>query len=149
MYLQFRPVFQVILSTLALVGLLSAANCGSSGGSGGEATVVNVDEHDFVITPGSTSAPAGRVTFHVSNSSLEVHEFLVVKTDLAPDALPTANFKYVENGPGTEVIDELSEIPPGTSKDLVIDLPAGSYVLLCNIMAFHYQLGMHAAFTVN
>ena len=50
------------------------------------------------------------------------------------------------------MIDELEEIPVGESKDLSVNLEAGSYVLICNIFQepedSHYQFGMRIGFEV-
>jgi hypothetical protein len=86
----------------------------------------------------------------------DVHEFMVVKTDLAPDALPTvADGSFDEAGSGVEVIDEVKDVAVGQSQDLTVSLVAGAYVLLCNKVVTengetesHYAKGMHAAFTV-
>jgi hypothetical protein len=81
---------------------------------------------------------------------------VVIHTDLAPDALPTADDGSVdEAGEGIEVIGEIEEFAPGESQTGTFDLAAGSYVLICNVVEeeegeveAHYHLGMHAAFTV-
>jgi len=70
--------------------------------------------------------------------------------------LPTeTNGSYEEDGPGTDLLDEIELIPSGESRDLGIDLEAGHYVLICNMvhqeddeLEVHYQLGMRTAFTV-
>jgi len=120
-------------------------------------TDVNVDLHEFMVTPDRSSVPAGHVNFHVSNTGEDMHEFLVIRTDLAPDMLPTeANGSYEENGPGTHLLEEIDLVPSGESRDLGIDLSAGNYVLICNMVHMeddgtievHYQLGMRTAFTV-
>jgi hypothetical protein len=97
------------------------------------------------------------VTFHVTNAGTVPHEFLVIKTDRAPDALPTEpNGSYQENGPGTQLLDEIDGIDPGQSKDLVIDLDDAKYVLICNMVhevsgtvIAHYARGMRTAFRVD
>jgi hypothetical protein len=44
---------------------------------------------EFAIVLGSDSASAGEVTFNVTNEGPnDPHEFMVFRTDLAPDALP-------------------------------------------------------------
>jgi len=59
----------------------------------------------------------------------------VIKTDLAPDALPKeSNGSYQENGPGTSLLDEIDEVDPGQSKDLTISLDNAKYVLICNMV---------------
>jgi hypothetical protein len=46
-----------------------------------------------------------------------VHQFVVIRTDLAPDALPTdENGVVEEEGEGTEVIDEIEDIPVGETQ---------------------------------
>jgi uncharacterized cupredoxin-like copper-binding protein len=78
----------------------------------------------------------------------------VIKTDLAPDALPTdENGAVEEEGEGMEVIDEIEDIPVGETQTLTVDLDAGNYVLICNIFdeeeqEAHYSMGMRTAFTV-
>lgn len=135
-----------VLATLAL-GL---AGCPQDGGVGG--TVVDVSLAEYRVTPDTGSAPSGAITFRVSNEGAVVHEFLVVRTDLAPDALPAeANGAYDENAAGTVVRGELGSINPGQTRNLTLNLEAGSYVLLCNMVNqgfAHYSLGMRTAFTV-
>lgn len=121
-------------------------------------TTVNVTLQEFSVMPDQSSVPAGHITFHVSNIGEDMHEFLVIKTDLAPDMLPTeANGSYEEDGPGTDLLDEIELVPSGESRNLEIDLAAGNYVLICNMVHMeengevevHYQLGMRTAFTVH
>ena len=121
-------------------------------------TTVNVTLQEFSVTPDQASVSAGHITFHVSNVGEDMHEFLVIKTDLAPDMLPTnADGSYFENGPGTELLDEIDLVPSGESRDLQIDLAPANYVLICNMVhtedngeiEVHYQLGMRTGFTVH
>ena len=95
------------------------------------------------------------VTFQVTNTGPEdVHEFVVLKTDLDPGALPTdANGAVTEDGAGIEVVDEIEDIPVGQTQELTVTLEAGKYVLLCNIYdetekEAHYKMGMRIAFDV-
>jgi uncharacterized cupredoxin-like copper-binding protein len=110
---------------------------------------VGVAEKDFSISLDSSSAPAGEVTFTVANAGPSVHEFVVFKTDLAADQLPTDNKGDVdESGAGVTHIDEIEDIAAGsTDSTLKVDLESGAYVLICNLPG-HYGLGMHTAFTV-
>ena len=124
-----------------------AAMLGGCSGSGG----VKATESDFKIALDSTSASSGDVTFNVVNNGPSVHEFVVFKTDLAEDSLPTKKENGAvivdEEGSGLTAIDEIEDIAEGDTQDLTVDLDAGKYVLICNLPT-HYQLGMHAAFTV-
>ena len=118
----------------------------------GRATNVAVSLSEYTVIPTPSSAFAGTISFDVTNYGTVEHEFLVVRTDLAPGSLPTnADLSYEEDGPGTTLVDEIPGIPVGQSASLVLDLPAGHYVLLCNEVVggmSHYHMGMHAAFTL-
>jgi uncharacterized cupredoxin-like copper-binding protein len=131
---------------LALSGLAVACGGGAS---------VGVVLQEFSVLPAQASAAAGSVTFEVENQGPDdVHEFVVIKTDLAPDALPTDETGAVEEaGEGMEVVDEIEDIPVGDTPTLTVDLEAANYVLICNIydeeeQEAHYSLGMRVAFTV-
>ena len=96
------------------------------------------------------------MTFNIENKDPDdTHEFVVIRTDLDPTALPTEeNGAVAETGEGMEVVDEVEEIPVGDTPTLTIDdLTAGSYVLICNIydeeeQEAHYSEGMRTGFTV-
>lgn len=132
--------------------LLSLVACG-----GGTETTVAVTLQEFAVLPAQDSAPAGSITFDVENTGPEdIHEFVVFKTDLAPDALPTAEDGSVdETGEGVELIGEIEDIAVGSTETLNSDLEAGSYAFVCNIVEeeggdtlVHYTLGMRTGFTV-
>ena len=119
------------------------------------ATTVDVTLQEWAVVPSPGSVAAGSITFKVVNSGPEdVHEFVILKTDLDPGALPADDTGAVdEEGEGMEVIDEIEDIPVGETQELTATLAAGSYVLLCNIysedeLEAHYKMGMRTAFTV-
>jgi uncharacterized cupredoxin-like copper-binding protein len=122
----------------------SVAPSGSSGASVAAKLV------EFKIELGATSAAAGPVTFALTNAGTTVHEFVVFKTDLAPDKLPLAadGTEVDEAGAGLTLVDEVEDIAVGATASLPVDLATGHYVLICNIPA-HYTSGMHAEFTTN
>jgi uncharacterized cupredoxin-like copper-binding protein len=120
-------------------------------------TTVGVTLQEFSVTPAPKSAPAGQVTFDAKNTGpKDPHELVVIKTDLAPDALPTTSEgKVDENGAGIEVIGEIEEFKVGETQSKAFDLTAGSYVLICNVVEeeegkteAHYKQGMRTDFTV-
>jgi hypothetical protein len=78
--------------------------------------------------------PAGEVTFEVENARpADPHEFVVIRTNLAPEALPTDEDGAVdEEGEGIEVLGEIEEFPPCETQERTFDLDAGSYVFICN-----------------
>lgn len=112
--------------------------------------LADVDSQTEALTPTPGSVPAGEVTFEVTNSGDKEHEFVVFKTDLAIEDLPTneSGSEVIEDGPGLEAIDEIEGIAPGETKTLTVTLEAGNYALICNIKG-HYQRGMRSAFTVS
>jgi uncharacterized cupredoxin-like copper-binding protein len=121
----------------------------ASGSATGGGQTVGVTEKDFAISTSPTSATAGPLTFDVQNEGPSTHEFVVFKTDLAPDALPTkADGTVDEEGQGVKHIDEIEGIAAGDEATLDVDLEAGSYVLICNLPG-HYKSGMHTGFSVS
>jgi len=146
---------RTLRSPVAVLGLLVLSGMTLVGCQTSEATTIDVTLQEFAVIPAQDSAPAGSITFQVENTGPDdVHEFVVIKTDLAPDALPTdENGAVDEGGEGMEVIDEIEDIPVGDTPSLTVDLDAGNYVLICNIwdeeeQEAHYQMGMRTGFTV-
>ena len=120
------------------------------------ATTVDVRLGEFFVDPNPTSVDEGLVAFQATNVGTETHEFHVIRTDLAPDQLPTNpdGTLNMEAG-GMEEISELEEIEPGTTRELQVTLNDGRYVLFCNVIEdtdgmteAHFSEGMRAAFTV-
>lgn len=143
--------------------ILVAAACDSdedgeaTGGTGGAGTRIDVTLQEFAVLPAPDSAPAGEVVFSLTNNGPEdTHEFVIFRTDLAPDALPTAPDGSVdEEGEGVELVAEVEDIAVGRTPTLFVTFDAGSYVLICNIVEeegdetiAHYQQGMRTGFTV-
>jgi uncharacterized cupredoxin-like copper-binding protein len=146
---------RTLRSPAAVLGLFVLSGMTLVGCQTSEATTIDVTLQEFAVIPAQDSAPAGSITFQVENTGPDdVHEFVVIKTDLAPDALPTdENGAVDEGGEGMEVIDEIEDIPVGDTPSLTVDLDAGNYVLICNIwdeeeQEAHYQMGMRTGFTV-
>ena len=131
-----------IVVPAAVVLGLTAASCGGDGGIG-------ATEVDFSITLDESSATAGDLTFDVTNDAEQIHEFVIFKTDLAEDALPTNEDGTVdEEGEGVELVDEIEDIEAGSTQSLTVTLDAGSYVFICNLPG-HYAQGMHTSFTAS
>jgi uncharacterized cupredoxin-like copper-binding protein len=106
---------------------------------------VSVELVDFEVHPDPESVPAGPTTFNVTNAGSTIHNLRVAHTDLAQDDLPLADNAVVEDE--LDIIASLADLDPGASDTVDGDLPPGAYVLFCNVVG-HYDLGMHAAFTV-
>jgi uncharacterized cupredoxin-like copper-binding protein len=134
----------------AAVALMLLATACDGGGQ-----TVEVTLQEFAIGLTESSANAGEVTFEATNDGPnDVHEFVILRTDLAVTELPTDETGAVdEAGEGIEVVDEIEDIAVGDTPTLTVDLDAGNYVLICNIydedeQESHYQEGMRTSFTV-
>jgi uncharacterized cupredoxin-like copper-binding protein len=134
----------VLISAAAFVLLAAACNdTGANPPASGNGIAVTLK--DFAIAPAATTAPPGTVEFDITNDGPSVHEFEVLATDVAPDALPVDS--SVVQTQDSEIVDEVENIVPGTSTGLRVDLVPGSYVIICNVPG-HYEAGMHSGFTV-
>ena len=126
----------------------SAASTASATGMADstDGTAVAATVKDFELTVDPDASPAGEINFTITNDGPSTHEFVIVKSDLAPDALPVTDGLVSEDS--IDVVDEAEDIAPGTTASLGVELEAGSYVIICNI-AGHYEQGMHAGLTVS
>jgi len=135
---------------LTMVALILVAGCAAGGGT------VKVTLSEWSVQRDKAELPAGSITFEVTNTGPDdIHEFVVIRTDLAPGSLPTdSTGKVDEEGGGMVVEGEIEDIAVGASDTLTLDLAAGKYVLICNIYTeeeneAHYHEGMRTDFTVN
>ncbi len=143
----------LVAAVVLVVGTI-AAGCSSGAASPTAAPATSaaaggsiaVELSEWKVVPASATAAAGSVTFAVTNAGTQVHEFVVVKTDLKADALPVVDNKIDETT--LTPVDEIEDIAAGAAPTLAVDLDAGHYVLLCNIET-HYAQGMHADFDVS
>ena len=97
-------------------------------------------------------APAGKVSFLVTNTAAETHEFVVLATDTPADAFPIVSFegepnRIDEDAPGVTNLGETGDMEAGTTQMLTLDLPEGHYAVVCNLQG-HYAAGMHQDFWV-
>lgn len=141
--MKYRKLFTFLALAILIVPVLAA--CGGP-------TKVDAALTTYKITLSKNTVNAGDIVFHVHNDATDLlHEFVIFKTDLAPDALPLNSEGAVdEEGAGVTHIDEV-EVEVGQSADLAVNLQPGNYVLICNINdnnEQHYQHGMYVGFTV-
>ncbi|WP_372592651.1 iron uptake system protein EfeO [Actinotalea sp.] len=99
------------LAALGLAGLLGATGCVANEPDG--AAALSVDSSATACTVSSPEAPSGTITFSVTNTGSEVTEFYL----LADDRL--------------RVVSEVENIGPGLTRDLVVQVPAGTYWTAC------------------
>jgi iron uptake system component EfeO len=106
------------MSALAAAGALavvSVAACDKASGGGGTPVAggpIAVTATDTECRVASTSVAAGTVSFTVTNQGSKVTEFYVY-------------------APGDRVMGEVENIGPGLSRDVHVELPAGSYETAC------------------
>ena len=134
------------LLTIAAAALLYGSSAMAAG------TTVQVQEAEgpsnYSIKLSESSIPAGTVTFKVMNHSKTLeHEFVVIKTNLAPDKLPYDKSAQRVEENKVDVVGEVDDLKPGTSGANTFDLKPGKYVAICNEPG-HYNLGMYTSFTV-
>jgi len=129
-----------------LLGLMLglAASVGIGLASAQDATV-SVELNEWSLIPSASSVSTGDILFVAANTGVIQHELAVVRTDLAPDALPVVDGIVDEQAVGLE--GRIQPFAGGTTESGTFALAPGSYVLICNIPG-HYQVGMYAGFSV-
>ncbi|QKC84722.1 sulfocyanin-like copper-binding protein [Mesorhizobium sp. NZP2077] len=91
---------------------------------------------------------AGEVTFNVKNDSKDtIHEMIVMHLADPSKPLPYVDSENRVDEDKAGDKGEVSELDPGKSGTLTVDLIAGKYLLICNVPG-HYAAGMWAEFTV-
>ena len=98
-----------------VVAALMAAGCTSNNvpTSPGDARSLTVSATDTECRVSATTAPAGTLTFAVTNNGSSVTEF------------------YVLAGDGLRIVAEIENVGPGITRELVLIAPAGSYFTAC------------------
>jgi uncharacterized cupredoxin-like copper-binding protein len=142
----------VKLRIVVLGALLALAGALSPGAASADGTV-GVELSEFAIAADASTVEAGAVTFNIDNVGSFGHELIVIRTDLAPDALPTAGEGQADEAQLDVVAEARPPFDGGTSQTLTANLTAGNYLLVCNVFndAFppgHYGRGMVTSLTV-
>jgi iron uptake system component EfeO len=107
--------FVLPVAALATVPFLAActSNTTDSGGAGGAGGPISVTSSDSSCDVSATSAPAGNLTFDVSNSGSKVTEF------------------YLYSADGRRIVGEVENIGPGLQGKLIVTADEGSYQTSC------------------
>lgn len=88
------------------------------------------------------TVPAGKVSFEVKNTSREtIHEMIVAPIASRDVTLPFVAKENRIDEDAAGDLGEVSELDPGKSGVLSIDLKPGLYVLFCNVPG-HFMAGM-------
>ena len=125
--------------------MAAAVSCGHGVTVSG--TRVDASLHDFRIATSRTAVPSGTVTIVIHNRAPATHEFLVLRTDLAPEQLPIAADGLSVDETKVGHAGEVSDVRAGTIETLKLKLRPGRYVLICNLEG-HYLGGMHRSLIV-
>ncbi len=92
--------------------------------------------------------PHGKVVFKVTNTSKTViHEMLLAPIVNANAALPYIDKENRADEENTHDLGEVSELDPGKSGELSVDMKPGTYILFCNVPG-HLGAGMWTTITV-
>jgi uncharacterized cupredoxin-like copper-binding protein len=100
------------------------------------------------ISVDQESIKAGRVTFQATNRSHTiVHEVIVVSTSAKTPVLPYSEKKERVIESRIRSLGEISDLKPGASGKLTLNLKPGKYLLICNEPG-HFMAGMKLPFEV-
>lgn len=135
-----------LAALIAVMISILAVGCGGDDEASPDSRVVDVSLGEWFVRPDKTSAEAGDITLSARNAGTTLHELVVIKTELSADKLPMKDSQVDEDAAG-QAIGEIEEFAAGSTEKATLGLSAGKYVFICNITG-HYQLGMHASFTV-
>ncbi len=156
----------IVASATGLAKSPSAATLAESDDAGGSvaapaptlapgktAAVVDVTLSEWSIVPNVATAKAGAVTFNIKNAGpSNRHEFIILKTSIAPDALPLAKDKSLnESGPGVTSPGEGGILAVGKSESVTVTMTPGTYVFVDNIVEtglVHWTKKAFGTFTV-
>ena len=98
---------------------------------------------EYSLSAAPAQVAAGKTTFVVANRGSVLHEMVVVPSAGGAAALRQPDGTADEAGTEGEVPD----VEPGAGGKLTVTLPAGEYVLLCNLPG-HFAGGMYTDFVV-
>jgi uncharacterized cupredoxin-like copper-binding protein len=138
----------VAMSALLAVGI--GAFAWTQSASAQASTRMTVTLNEFAIIPELREVPSGDITFDVVNTGEDVHEMIVIKSDLDEKALPpspTGRSEVDEDAVG-EVIGTFEDVQSGGAMNGTLVLGPGRYILLCNLSK-HYENGMVSTLIVN
>lgn len=144
----------LITATLALLLLVASPAAGAAQPAGVRSATADAAAANstLFVTMGEMYihtipvARAGNVTFNVKNVGTEIHEVVVIRTNLPDGALPADPAepgKVVETGS----IGETGDVAAGATAQVTLTLTPGTYALICN-QPGHYAAGMHTMLVV-
>ncbi len=107
------PLAAVLLASPFLAACTENADSSEDAGSDGDARALTVNSTDDACDLSASEAPAGTLTFDVSNTGSQVTEFYLLGED------------------GLRIVAEVENIGPNLNRELTVNAPAGTYVTAC------------------
>jgi hypothetical protein len=143
---------------LSRLAVLLAVMAAVAVGCGDDSEELNVALSEFAVQPEEDTVDAGDVELVADNKGAETHELVVVRAASADELPVDDNGAFDEDAFGEEkLLGEVEDVASRSDKSITLDLDAGTYVLLCNVVEeaedsgeveSHFANGMHAVLTV-
>lgn len=157
-------ILKLVGAAVLAVALTSLIACGGSSSGSDEAGSASRDEeiseggsgsvhvalNEWDIRPIEGSAfeiDAGDAVFEIHNEGAAPHDLKIIKTDLAPGALPIADGTVDLEAAG-DVVGGVDPLLTGEVAVEEVHLERGNYVVVCTIPG-HFDQGMTAALAIN
>lgn len=142
---------RVFAAIVALGSLVFAASaCGSDdddgGGDDAGATELEATLSDFQFDPDSWTAAADEdVTIALTNDGAVAHEWVILQSGVTIES--EADLPETEEELLADFVLTETEVEAGESQDMVFNVPAGTYQIICAIET-HFDAGMEGTLTV-
>ncbi|CAI9418712.1 iron uptake system protein EfeO [Nocardioides sp. T2.26MG-1] len=107
------PLLVTLLLATPFVAACTENTDGDTAGDSGDARTIKVSSTADACDLSASEAPAGHLTFEVTNDGSQITEFYLLGED------------------GLRIVGEVENIGPDLSRQLVVNAPAGSYVAAC------------------
>ena len=157
---------------VAIVGsAVLSVGCGSSKSDSSASQTENTFVlSEFTIVPPKHLLESGHVTITADNVGGEVHELVILRgSDVENLSKKPDGSLDEEKIAANDKIGEIEDVAAGSRRSATVDLPAGKYVAVCNLVDemsssstsmahgsdmgravghVHFAQGMHATFTV-
>lgn len=119
-----KTAWLLLFASILAIAAFALAGCGGGTSSSSGGSTLDVTLQDYKFTPNPLTAKAGAITLKLTNKAAQLHDF--------------------------SIPDQKINIPvePGKTVTQTINLPAGSYTVICN-QAGHKDSGMTATLTVS
>jgi iron uptake system component EfeO len=102
-----------LLALAVTAPALAACTQNATPSAGGDDRTITVSSTSDACDVSATEAPAGKLSFDITNDGSQVTEFYLLGED------------------GQRIVGEVENIGPGLSRQLVVNAPAGTYTTAC------------------